>query len=86
MKQTMTAMLRMRVTICFDSKPHACKLNHYTAEGTWLHSLAKYPVGDLLIGTQPNPFQGLTLSFCEISHVRTTLRQHQEAQGQRQQL
>jgi hypothetical protein len=80
MKQTMTAMLRMCVTICFDSKPHTCKLNHYTAEGTRLHSLAKVPVGDLLIGTQPNPVQGFALSFCEINHVRTTLRQHQEVQ------
>jgi hypothetical protein len=40
----------------------------------------------LLIGTQPNFVQGFALSFCEISHVRTTLRQHQEVQGQRQQL
>jgi hypothetical protein len=68
MKQiTTTAMLRMRVAICFDSKPHTGELYHHATK-TWLHSLAKVPVGDLLIGTQPNSVQGFTLSFCEINH------------------
>lgn len=69
MKQiTTTAMLRMRVTIFFYSQPHACKLNHYTAEESRLNSSTKGQVRNLLIGTQPNSVQGFTLSFCEINH------------------